>query len=149
MNFLISEEEPENFSKQLDVSGCFCVHKTKFLILKRSRSQSGTWSIPSGRSEVGESPLKAVVRETQEETGFVLKDPAYLGKIFVKYENIDYVFYMFWKSFENLPEVTLSDEHTDYCWVTPEEALKMPLIFGGLEAVQFFIKQGVIDHAAS
>ena len=58
-----------------------------------------------------------------------------LGKVFVRYPHVDFVFYMFRQDFSHRPTVRLSDEHQDYRWVTFDEALDLPLISGAKEVI--------------
>jgi ADP-ribose pyrophosphatase len=53
----------------------------KFLVLREWRYpiQGWTWCFPAGGIEKGESPLEAVKRELEEETGFVASDWKELG----------------------------------------------------------------------
>lgn len=54
--------------KQWDGAAAIVIQGDKLLMIKSK--DTGTWSVPSGGIEVGESPEKACVRETWEETGF-------------------------------------------------------------------------------
>ena len=48
------------------------------LLLQR-KSEDGSWSLPAGAIEPGESPSKAVIREVLEETGLDVKTTVLLG----------------------------------------------------------------------
>lgn len=49
------------------------------LLVQRGRAPSaGTWSLPGGRIERGETPEQAAVREVREETGLVVDRPWHL-----------------------------------------------------------------------
>ena len=52
-------EKPQDVQPTLEVSGCFCVHKGRFLLLKRNldKPQGGTWCLPAGKKEREESFL--------------------------------------------------------------------------------------------
>lgn len=54
--------------KQWDGAAAIVIQDDKLLMIKSK--DTGTWSVPSGGIEVGESPKEACVRETFEETGF-------------------------------------------------------------------------------
>jgi len=63
-------------------------------ILLHRRADTGTWSLPAGAIEPGETPGEAVVREVREETGLAV-EPAEVAGIFggrefrVRYPNGD------------------------------------------------------------
>lgn len=46
----------------------------EFLVLRRTgdRIDTGTWSLPGGQVDAGESPLEGVVRELREETNAII-----------------------------------------------------------------------------
>ena len=46
-------------------------------------------------------------------------------------------FHMFYQKVDAFPSIKLSDEHTDYRFVTLEEARRMPLIRGGLKSLEY------------
>ncbi len=101
----------------------FC--KDKFLIVKRSDKARGAhfyWEYPGGRLEFGEHPSEALRREIFEETGIKdfsvlcilnlwsrLKTPntQLIGAIYLC-KTLSY-------------DVKLSEEHTEYAWITKEE----------------------------
>jgi len=125
--------EPENFTPKFEVAGCFVEHAGKILLLHRhaGKPQGGTWCVPAGKLDRGEDATTAVIRETKEETGFLL-DRERLGlvkKIFVIYPEYQFVYHVFKIKLDSLPAVkNKHDEHTDHKWVTPADALKMDLI---------------------
>ena len=139
---LVHREKPPAFTPTVVVTGCYCTYQNKFLLLKRAlgKPQENTWGVPAGKLEDHESISEAIYRETFEETGIQLikNQLQYLGELFVQYPHVDFVYHLFHQKFSKLPDVRLSDEHTDYCWVTLEEALDMPLIAGAKEVMQHF-----------
>lgn len=100
------------------------VYNQRLLLLKKikpSKDNYGYWELPGGGMEYNESPNEAVKREIMEETGLevdvegmisnfhvVRKDKEIVGIIFLCYAKNDLV--------------RLSSEHTEYVFVTQEEA---------------------------
>lgn len=138
----ISLDPPDHFRTDVKVSGCFCESDNRILLLQRKmgKSQGGTWCLPSGKLEANESPEQAAIREVLEETGIILQPPLQsVGHLFIHYDGIDYIFYMFYQQLSSLKTVILEVSAFDNArWVAIEEAFKLPLIFGGTEVIQAF-----------
>ncbi len=112
----------------------------EFLLLKRTEEKGGFWQPPSGGVESGdESILEAAYREVYEEISILKKDVIYvfenvhsfsIDKHYLTGESIptikEYVY-----AFEVNPQATISldanvyVEHTEYKWVSYEEAMEM------------------------
>ena len=108
----------------------------KYLVLRRrdGRYLGGQWDIPGGTVEAGESPAEAAVRECIEEAGIV----STVGPEVAHYENADtegrpLVFhtltYLLQPASSVLDVVLRPDEHDDFRWVLPGDALEMPLVW--------------------
>lgn len=55
--------------------GVFVFKDGKFLMNKRQGSHGeGTWSLPGGHLEFGETPIQTAVREVAEETGLTIRN---------------------------------------------------------------------------
>ncbi|MEO2202227.1 NUDIX hydrolase [Paenibacillus pabuli] len=54
------------------------IHDNKILLVK-TRSSSGYWTLPGGKVEPGETLFEAVIREIYEETGLVVESYAHLS----------------------------------------------------------------------
>jgi 8-oxo-dGTP diphosphatase len=130
---------PEDFHPNMEVAACYLVHDGRLLLLKRSLKvpQAGTWGVPAGKMEEGESSLDGVIRETYEEIGFSLDKESLeeAGTLYV-ISSSSFNFHMFRLNLSFKPEITLSDEHTEYVWVTLKEALSLPLISGGADSLK-------------
>ena len=136
-------DPPADFFPKVHAVGCYLVTHGRILILLRhpEKFQGSTWGVPGGKIEPGENPAKAVMREVEEEVGISLsqKDLRCLGQLFIRLTEVDYTFEIFTYNFTSLPQVILEmKEHTDFGWFLPEEAKKLKLIQGGLEALKFY-----------
>ena len=106
-------------------------HDGRILLLRRrddDRSFPGTWCLPGGRVDPGESQREAAVRETLEETGLAIALARDLGQIDRPLPARDRLYLV--RAFEAtlLSDPTdlidfPSDEHSAAVWITPEEAL--------------------------
>lgn len=138
-------EPPSGFQSQVSVAGCYCEFEDKILLLKRTphKHQGDTWGIPGGKLDEGETPRSAAIREVFEEVGISLKedDLKEIDTMYIRGPLNDYIFYRFRVRLFTLPIINLSlEEHVEASWLTLEEALKLPLIYGGTEALLSYQK---------
>lgn len=83
--------------------GAVIIQVGKIALIKRGNEPSkGKWTIPGGLVELGESPEKAVIRETKEEVGLEVDNPNLVevvsnvdlddqGKVKYHYVIVDYL----------------------------------------------------------
>jgi ADP-ribose pyrophosphatase YjhB (NUDIX family) len=83
--------------------GAVIIKEGKIALIKRGNEPArGKWTIPGGLVELGESPEKAVIRETKEESGLDVDNPSLMdvvsnvdldekGKVKYHYVIIDYL----------------------------------------------------------
>ena len=100
----------------------------KFLIMKRSPNAHvypNQWDFTGGKLEHGEEPKAGLKREIKEETGLDVKigNPEFVFSEKVK----DHFIYLtvFNTTIEGEKEIKLSNEHTEFKWVTKEEILEL------------------------
>lgn len=122
---------------KLRTAGCIVEHDGKILLLHRhpNKPLGGTWGLPAGKVEHGESDLETIVREVYEETGIKLPPEAFefLGNYDFDFSYLFLEFPTFRVRLDNAHEVTLSpNEHQAYKWVMPEEANAMTNLIDGL-----------------
>jgi 8-oxo-dGTP diphosphatase len=118
-------------------------HEGKFLLLKRAklaRGENGFWELPGGGQDFGESPEEALIRELDEETGLTvtIENPVCVWH-HLRENNVQ-IIGMTYTCKAITTEVVLSDEHSEYAWVTKEEldAYKVfPELINELEKIEF------------
>ena len=109
--------------QQRIVNGGFIVQNGKFLLMKRADNDTflpGVWEIPGGKLEFGEDPLIGAKREVKEEAGL---DVELISPLSIwtygdnsggtQYIQIDYLCKVV-----GYGEVKLSEEHSDFAWIT-------------------------------
>lgn len=128
------KKERETRPQVVLVNRCIIINKDgKFLLVKRSPNDynaPGLWEFPGGKLEEGQDVSQALEREVFEETGLSLTTTtrvAFVESYIIpkgKYEGMPFVVIIgIGKNTDD--KVTLSEEHTEYKWVTYDEALSM------------------------
>lgn len=130
---MITETRPNGFNPELEVVSCFCKSNGEILLLKRQshKPQGGTWGVPAGKMENGESPLEAMTRELHEECGIESERSSlsFFKTVYVRYADVDFIYHIFHTSFRVKPGIQIREsEHLQYTWITPKKALDMNLI---------------------
>lgn len=143
MQYSVFLEPPKGFQPALEGSGCYCEWDNKILFLKRhpGKPQGNTWGVPGGKLEKHENPREAVVREIKEEVGLNIDshELEMIGKLYCRLPHLEYIYHLFRIKFNECPEVDLAfEEHLEMLWVTPEEAMQLPLMAGGAEALKYY-----------
>jgi len=96
----------------------YSVSSHRYLYLMRNDPRHpGTWGLPGGKIESGESIMDAIVRECQEELGNM---PKYLRLVpLEKFTSKDhgFAYHTFFCSVENEFTPILNDEHVGYAWI--------------------------------
>ena len=94
------------------------------------------WDIPGGGVDRGETASRAARREAREESGISLD---YLELLTVQRMG-NYARAIFFAELPFRPRVSFPDgEHDRFLWLTPREALKLPMIPGLKKAVRQFL----------
>ena len=145
----VFENEPEGFTPQVQVSGCYLEIGNKLLLLQRAfgNVEAGKWGVPAGKLERNETPEEAAKRELFEETGISLNHFQHINSLYIRKPEIAYVFHLFKVQLDQLPEVLLSDEHQSYKWATPKELEELPLMAGAQEVLQTYRRTFVKKHS--
>lgn len=129
-------------SRKLGVAGKAVVRRTDcILLLRRAASSShdpDLWELPGGKMDCGEVLTEALAREVREETGLEIS----VGPPILTWHFIKEPFWVTGVTFvcEYLGgQVELSKEHSEAKWVTPVEALALPLSTRMLEQIEAYI----------
>lgn len=140
----VHEVRPSDWREPaLEIVGCFFEHEGKHLLLLRqdAKPQGGTWGLPAGQVEKGESNLAAMGRELEEETGYsALSDELKFWKtLFVRFPEFDFSYHLFSLQLVQPHEVKLNElQHKDFKWVTPVDSFEVNLIPGQAECSMLF-----------
>ncbi len=133
------EIDPVDFNPKMEIFAAFVEYNGKFPLLLRhyNKPQGNTWCLPAGRQEPGEMPLDTLIRELREELGDeiaekISKDDAnYFTSVPIRHEEFDCLFHLFHIQLLQPADIKINpEEHKEYKWVSPQESLKLPLIFG-------------------
>lgn len=125
------------------------VKDSSYLFLRRfdGRYLGGQWDISGGTVEEGESWEEAAARECFEETGLSVS----CGELITHFSNPategrDLIFhtitYRLVLNDEVNDQVTISkEEHDGAQWLTPHDALNLPMVWHAQETLKFLLQQ--------
>jgi len=98
------------------------------LVLDPSKPRPLFWKLPGGKSEEGETPAEAGVRELDEETG-IKTLPKSLGLLVKEYRH-DHEYFVFSAKLEETPALRWAGEEGEKIqFFSPKEILEMPDFF--------------------
>ena len=125
--------KPSDFNPKFVVTGGFLEHDGEFILLERhpDKPQPGTWGIPGGKVDEGETLAEGLIREVWEETGITLL-PEQMGDAiatYVQFPEYDFAYHMFRIHLPARPTITIDPTaHTQYTWQKPTTSKELPLI---------------------
>jgi ADP-ribose pyrophosphatase YjhB (NUDIX family) len=126
--------------------GAVVVDDGRLLLVRRGRGSAvGSWSVPGGRVERGETLGEAVVRELREETALEGICEGFLGWV----ERIDdeHHFVILDFTVTVLPgDPVAGDDATDVQWVPIDDVGLWPPVVAGL--VEFLAEHGIVTAIA-
>ena len=129
---LTGRPDPTRPTESVISSGGVVLNPDGHVLILR-RKQEGTWVLPKGKMEPGETLIQTALREVEEETG--LKDLKIIRQIgLVRYvflwrpDDKNYkktVHYFLMRINGTEQEMVLEPDFSKYAWEVPSEALKM------------------------
>jgi len=128
---MATAEDTDRSTMRYIVNALF-VHNDEVLLARRSPHRSaygGLWSFVGGHVEDGETPSAALLRESREEAGVIPKSFSLLASIpdpnAPQTDPVTYHLYVVtaWEGGEPHP---VGDEHTEFRWFSPTEAMALP-----------------------
>ena len=130
---MIVKTEPADFKKRFEIAGSFIVWNNTILLLLRqdNKPEGNTWGVPAGKVHAGENMFETIKREVEEETSISIPASNFrlLSSYFNRYPKYDFIFHLFTTDLYERGKVIINpNEHKDFCWTSPREALKLPLI---------------------
>ena len=134
--------------KLLAATKAFIVHDGKILLLKESTNykdgaNAGRYDVVGGRVEPGQRFDDSLIREIKEETGLTVK----IGRPFfvnewrpeVRREKWQ-IIGTFFECLSDSNQVTLSEDHEEYVWISPEEYKNYNIIPNLTKAFENYIE---------
>jgi 8-oxo-dGTP diphosphatase len=126
--------------------GAIVVDRGQMLLVRRGRGPAqGTWSVPGGRVEWGESLAEAVVRELREETGLEGVCEAFIGWTERVSDGYHFVILDFSVTVLDAREPAAGDDAAEVAWVPLHEVAGLQLADG---LAEFLHDHGILDAFA-
>ena len=95
----------------------------KFLLLKRTNydKRGISWDLPGGTIEPGEESPDGILREIKEETDLQVNNPTIAEQYSHIFSNNEWIIYALYFCNEYKGEIKLSNEHSEYKWISADE----------------------------
>jgi dATP pyrophosphohydrolase len=121
------------------------------LLLRRTQTLVGEWCQVAGSIEDGETAWQTAVRELWEETG-LKPETLYSADICEQFYEADrdaiILAPVFVAIIDGVAEVVLNHEHSEYRWVSFDEAIDL-VAFGGQRRVLRWIREEFVQRSPS
>lgn len=130
---------------QLSMGVCIVIFdgKKRILLGKRKNNyQSGSYGLPGGRVELGESLSAAALRELQEETGLIAYEMSYVGVVReTQEETNEFIHFAFTSNdYEGEVENIEPDKCEGWEWLSLDDLDKSKILPAHFEAVRLCLE---------
>ncbi|TSC76808.1 MAG: 7,8-dihydro-8-oxoguanine triphosphatase [Parcubacteria group bacterium Gr01-1014_33] len=103
----------------------------RYLVLERHENEvayPGMYTFPGGKVEGNDTVEETLIKEVEEEAGLKLKPGKILlkDKTFLRSDGQTAKFFSYLCEVENFESVTISEEFSDYKWVSSEDLKSIP-----------------------
>lgn len=123
--------------------GAVAVFDERILLVRRGRGPAqGSWSVPGGRVEAGETLAEAVVRELQEETGLAGVCESLLGWAEVMGDSHHFVILDFLVTVLDDRDPVAGDDAAEAMWVPLYQVADLRLVDG---LAEFLHDHGILE----
>ncbi|MEL7036424.1 MAG: NUDIX domain-containing protein [Cyanobacteria bacterium J06592_8] len=126
-----SAKPSEHKQYPLTTVGALVVNRDGLVLIVKTTKWKGTWGVPGGKVEWGETLETALAREFQEEVGleltqvrFAMLHEAVRDPQFVRDAHFIMVNYYAFSASETIQP---NEEIVEWAWVTPQQAMSYPL----------------------
>ena len=133
----------------LTTVGALVVNGSGRVLIAKTTKWRGTWGVPGGKVDWGETLEAALVREFQEEVGleltqirFALIQEAVLDSQFCKPAHFIMMNYYAFSAHES---ITPNEEIVEWAWVTPQQAMEYPLNTYTQILIEDYIKNNISE----
>lgn len=124
--------------------GAVVVHDGALLLVERGRGVGvGSWSVPGGRVELGETLVQAVERELAEETGLTGRATVPLGWVERIGDGHHFLIVDYLVEVDSRHGAVAGDDAAALDWVPLNEVADHPGVVPGL--VDFLVEHGVLE----
>jgi len=121
--------------------GAIAIDEGRLLVIRRGHGPAaGSWSVPGGRVEWGETLAEAVVRELAEETGLEGVCEGLVGWVERFAEASHYVILDFWVKIVHPQDPVPGDDAADARWVRFDDLAGLALVDG---LAEFLCEHGI------
>jgi 8-oxo-dGTP diphosphatase len=123
--------------------GAIALDDGSILLVRRGRGPAqGSWSVPGGRVEPGETLAEAVVRELAEETGLSGVCESLVGWVERIGPGYHFVILDFAVTLVSDAEPVAGDDAAEACWVPLSAVAELPLVEG---LAEFLHDHGILE----
>ena len=123
--------------------GAICVSDGRLLLVRRGRGwAAGTWAVPGGRLEAGETLAEGVARELFEETGLRGRVRQLCGIAERFAADHHFVILDYWVDLEEGAPAVAGDDAAEVRWASRADLDALPLVE---RLGEFLAEHGVLD----